>query len=340
MTNHSLATLTPSNSASATPYKTYDIIPTDGDCPILLHGRLLSYAEFTVPYTVSTNTSKTCEQLRYVRQELYVSSDGQYLAVETITCGDASGYQRECTCWSYPSQNEVMPPFRYPEYRGALLLQAGIDCPWTIESSVTPSSNVDKTFDTIKIWCHTVFQVLKALGRKGDQADIERAIIDADDLFLDYCNHCQDLNLSSEAQRLVQRLVSIAKHSRADRKQWVIDNQSLLPIIIGQLPSMVILPASSSGFTHVIFQGQLLSQYSADGITYQLYQLIDDKDEHSGWIGRQQQDSHAHSSVEHLELPQDIYQFFGADIAFTLIQQLDASQRPLLCFGAKEIKHG
>ncbi|GLT19565.1 hypothetical protein GCM10007938_33470 [Vibrio zhanjiangensis] len=340
MTNHSLVTMALSNSAPATPYKTYDIIPTDGGGPILLHGRLLSYAEFTVPYTVSTNTSMTCEQLRYVRQELYVSSDGQYLAVETITLGDASGYQRECACWSYTSANEVKPPFRYPKYRGALLLQAGIDCPWTIEATATSPSYADKTFDTLKLWFHTVFHALKGLGRTGNQADIERAIIEADNLYQDYCNHHQALNSTFESRLLEQRLAAIAQHSVAERRQWLLENQSWVLFIMSQLPNMVILPASSSGFTHVIFQGQLLSQHSVNDCTYQLYQLINDKEEHSGWVGRQQQDSHAHSSVEHLELPQDIYQFFGADIAFTLVQQIDAPQRPLLCIGSKENNHG
>lgn len=339
MTSRLLADQAPSNSAPATPYKTYDITPTEGEGPILLHGRLLSYAQFTVPYMTSSKPiASKSEQLRYIRQELYISSDEQYLAVETVTHGDASGYQRECACWSYPSAAKVMPPFRYPQYRGAMLLQAGIDWPWIIDDKTTRPYRPHKVLDTLKLWCHTVEKALRALEQPTDQVNLERAIVEVEELYHDYCAHCR---LDTQSDPLIeQRLARITQHSLLERRNTLIEGHSMMPFIMDHLPNTIILPASTSGFTHVIFQGRLLSQCTHQGRNYQLYQLMGENDEQRSWVGHQQQGSQSQSVVEHLEFPQDIYQFFGADIAFTLTRQLERSQRPFLCFGSKESKHG
>ncbi|MEZ9997906.1 hypothetical protein [Vibrio sp. 10N.261.46.A3] len=115
------------NSAPERPSIVYDIIPTTGEASILLHGWLMSYAEFTVPEHQTTSAFQDKERFRHVRQEIYLANDGHYLAVETILSGDSSCYDRTCACWQYADKADVKPPFRHRQYLTALLKQAGIE---------------------------------------------------------------------------------------------------------------------------------------------------------------------------------------------------------------------
>ncbi|MFA0053639.1 MULTISPECIES: hypothetical protein [Vibrio] len=115
------------NSAPERSSIVYHIIPTTGECSVMLHGWLMSYAEFVVPERDKPSLFLEEERYQHVRQEIFLSNDGHYLAVETIISGDATCYDRHCACWQYSEKGEVKPPFRYRAHLTALLKQAEIE---------------------------------------------------------------------------------------------------------------------------------------------------------------------------------------------------------------------
>ncbi|XEV14951.1 hypothetical protein ACBZ90_18360 (plasmid) [Vibrio alginolyticus] len=63
----------------------------------------------------------------HIRQDMYESTNGDWLLVETMLDSNAAlGHQRHCNCWHYSSKAKVGAPFRFCEHVRAMYEHCGL----------------------------------------------------------------------------------------------------------------------------------------------------------------------------------------------------------------------
>lgn len=104
----------------------FEIRPTQGES-ILLYGWLRTFAQYEIQWPRSEAPFPNATGGVHIRQDMYESTNGDWLLVETMLDSNAAlGHQRHCNCWHYSSKAKVGAPFRFCEHVRAMYEHCGL----------------------------------------------------------------------------------------------------------------------------------------------------------------------------------------------------------------------
>ncbi|HBC3474120.1 TPA: hypothetical protein KDY89_004232 [Vibrio parahaemolyticus] len=104
------------NIATSMEPQAFEIRPSKGKS-LLLYGWLRTFAQYEVQWPRSEEPFPNATGGVHIRQDVYESTDGQWLFVETMLDSNAAlGHQRDCHCWHYSSKADIRAPFRFHEH--------------------------------------------------------------------------------------------------------------------------------------------------------------------------------------------------------------------------------
>ncbi|EIO4563365.1 hypothetical protein LQM11_003991 [Vibrio parahaemolyticus] len=118
------------NVAPPLPPRAFEIVPTQGEI-ILLYGWLRTYAQYEMQWVRDKLPFPNATDSIHIRQEIYESTDGQWLFVETLVDGDVAITRgRECLTWQYSNKEAIRAPFRFNDHVRELFAQC--DLPYLV----------------------------------------------------------------------------------------------------------------------------------------------------------------------------------------------------------------